>query len=192
MLYACTPVVGPLAQQPSSATTIFQTKVTVQNVIQPDSHVDSVHASTSNVPSALHELSSDRKQPFPSPLSPLRSQNYSSNPIPTQPPSLTYHRSTQTKLPGVYDKRDCLKDRFSLKNYKEGITLSWRRLNCVVGTENSIKHVLRNLNGIAKPGQLLAIMGGSGAGSKFTLSSQPPNLLFCRQFIMVLCGHCFC
>ncbi|TPX39746.1 hypothetical protein SeMB42_g06261 [Synchytrium endobioticum] len=47
---------------------------------------------------------------------------------------------------------------------QKGLTLSWRNLSFVVDTDKGYKQVLHNLNGQAKPGELLAIMGGSGAG----------------------------
>ncbi|TPX37595.1 hypothetical protein SmJEL517_g00656 [Synchytrium microbalum] len=46
----------------------------------------------------------------------------------------------------------------------DGIQLSWRNLNYVVDTDAGKKQVLFDLNGQAKPGELLAILGGSGAG----------------------------
>ena len=54
------------------------------------------------------------------------------------------------------------------RNYsdREGVTLSWRKLNYVVDVDKEKKQVLWDLNGQAKPGELLAILGGSGAGSR--------------------------
>lgn len=43
----------------------------------------------------------------------------------------------------------------------------FRNMNFVVGSGNEEKHLLKDVSGKVKGGQVLAVMGPSGAGSKY-------------------------
>lgn len=44
------------------------------------------------------------------------------------------------------------------------ITLAWQNINYAVTIDKNVKTILHPMNGVAYPGELLAIMGSSGAG----------------------------
>jgi len=82
-----------------------------------------------------------------------------------------------------YDK-DRKKSMESAINVEEGITFAWTKLNVstkavaeskvaglVVRQEKSAKRILREVTGIARPGEVLAIMGASGAGKSSLLNT---------------------
>jgi ATP-binding cassette, subfamily G (WHITE), eye pigment precursor transporter len=68
----------------------------------------------------------------------------------------------------------------SLDNEPIAVSLTWQNINVHLKAKNTKdtlsgtpfkKQILRNVNGIARPGELLAIMGASGAGKTTLLNT---------------------
>ena len=54
---------------------------------------------------------------------------------------------------------------------RNSLTVEWNNLNFTVTTPEGEKRILNDVSGFAKPGQLLAIMGPSGAGKTSLLNA---------------------
>jgi ABC-type multidrug transport system ATPase subunit len=58
------------------------------------------------------------------------------------------------------------------RNYKNTPSrVTWENLNVFVETKSGMKHIIKDVNGIGEPGQLMAMMGASGAGKTTLINS---------------------
>ena len=69
----------------------------------------------------------------------------------------------------------------SSSSSSDSITLAWQNISYSVTVDKEIKSILHPMNGVAYPGELLAIMGSSGAGKSTLLDVLAGRLVSSRD-----------